>query len=231
MSSKIAQLCDHLATEPDFQLAVQHIALNACYSGKVSRVYIGSFYRDLELEYFASFGFETKNALLDSYQRHFAPKLLKNAIQLKDVDVLPHDNQYHSQFLDSVGLSEEAIWKTTISMPLFPGYFGVISTQEESTTVLEDLEYYQNLRSVINLIITLRNDRNKRTRTAVMAHERGTRSLHLTERQDLILAMIKNQMTNKAMAIRMGYSESLIRQESMAIYKKLGILGRKEIVK
>lgn len=53
----------------------------------------------------------------------------------------------------------------------------------------------------------------------------------LTERQELILSMIKSGMTNSAIANRMGYSESLIRQETMSIYQKLGVDGRREIIK
>jgi DNA-binding NarL/FixJ family response regulator len=53
----------------------------------------------------------------------------------------------------------------------------------------------------------------------------------LTERQELILSMIKSGMTNNAIANRMGYSESLIRQETMSIYQKLGVDGRREIIK
>lgn len=51
----------------------------------------------------------------------------------------------------------------------------------------------------------------------------------LSERQELILEMMKSGMTNNAIADRLGYSESLIRQETMAIYLKLGINGRREI--
>ena len=51
----------------------------------------------------------------------------------------------------------------------------------------------------------------------------------LTERQEIILLMIKEGLTNISIAERMGYSESLIRQETMVIYQKLGIDGRKEI--
>lgn len=53
----------------------------------------------------------------------------------------------------------------------------------------------------------------------------------LSERQELILEMIKDGMTNSSIANRMGYSESLIRQESMAIYQKLGVDGRRDLVR
>jgi len=53
----------------------------------------------------------------------------------------------------------------------------------------------------------------------------------LSEQQELILEMIKDGMTNSSIANRMGYSESLIRQESMAIYQKLGVDGRRDLVR
>jgi DNA-binding NarL/FixJ family response regulator len=53
----------------------------------------------------------------------------------------------------------------------------------------------------------------------------------LTERQSLILDLIKEGKTNIAIADRLGYSESLIRQETMVIYQKLGVDGRREITR
>ena len=51
----------------------------------------------------------------------------------------------------------------------------------------------------------------------------------LTERQVTIFEQIKLSKTNMQIALALGYSESLIRQETMTIYKKLGVSGRKEI--
>ena len=51
----------------------------------------------------------------------------------------------------------------------------------------------------------------------------------LTARQETIFEQIKLAKTNMQIALALGYSESLIRQETMTIYKKLGVSGRKEI--
>ena len=45
----------------------------------------------------------------------------------------------------------------------------------------------------------------------------------------MILEMIQAGDTNLTIALRMGYSESLIRQESVLIYRKLGIKGRVDL--
>ena len=52
---------------------------------------------------------------------------------------------------------------------------------------------------------------------------------NLTKRQEEILRHVNAGMTNIQIALVLGYSESLIRQETITIYKKLGISGRKEI--
>jgi DNA-binding NarL/FixJ family response regulator len=51
----------------------------------------------------------------------------------------------------------------------------------------------------------------------------------LTERQKDILALIKKGMTNDEIAIEIGYSSSLVKQESMLIFSKLGISGRRDL--
>ena len=51
----------------------------------------------------------------------------------------------------------------------------------------------------------------------------------LTSRQRVIVKMIEEGKTNSQIALSIGYSESLIRQETIIIYKKLGISGRKEL--
>lgn len=56
---------------------------------------------------------------------------------------------------------------------------------------------------------------------------RGDRAL--THRQDVILEALKRGKTNKEIAEDLDFSESLIRQETVQIYRKLGITGRKQL--
>ena len=51
---------------------------------------------------------------------------------------------------------------------------------------------------------------------------------HLTERQEVILRLIAEGRTNGDIAEVLGYSESLIRQETIRIYAFLGCNGRQE---
>ena len=52
----------------------------------------------------------------------------------------------------------------------------------------------------------------------------------LTKRQLIILQMISMKFTNRRIAIRLGYSESTVRQDTMAIFAYLKVDNRKEAV-
>jgi DNA-binding CsgD family transcriptional regulator len=52
----------------------------------------------------------------------------------------------------------------------------------------------------------------------------------LTSRQLAIVEGMKHGHTNATIALDIGYSESLIRQETIDIFKKLGVSGRKELL-
>jgi DNA-binding CsgD family transcriptional regulator len=52
----------------------------------------------------------------------------------------------------------------------------------------------------------------------------------LTERQKLIFQLIEKGMTNPQIAKEIGFSESLVRHETILIYSILGISGRKEVI-
>ena len=52
----------------------------------------------------------------------------------------------------------------------------------------------------------------------------------LTQRQEVICSFLEKGFTNPQIAEEIGYSESLIRQETIAIYSALQISGRKELI-
>ncbi|MCX6403762.1 MAG: LuxR C-terminal-related transcriptional regulator, partial [Actinobacteria bacterium] len=52
----------------------------------------------------------------------------------------------------------------------------------------------------------------------------------LTDRQSIIAVEMANGSSNREIAAKIGYSESLVRQETIQIYKALQIVGRTELV-
>jgi LuxR family maltose regulon positive regulatory protein len=51
----------------------------------------------------------------------------------------------------------------------------------------------------------------------------------LTPRQEKILDLMRSGLTNEDIAQKIGYSSSLVKQETMLIFSKLGVSGRKDL--
>lgn len=86
---------------------------------------------------------------------------------------------------------------------------------------------------LIAICALLALDRHKSAAQVVAAtaiHQVVAGKLNLTTRQNTILEGIRLGHTNSTIALDIGYSESLIRQETMDIFKKLGVSGRKALI-
>jgi DNA-binding CsgD family transcriptional regulator len=58
----------------------------------------------------------------------------------------------------------------------------------------------------------------------------GYQNIELSERQKIIHSLMSQGFTNAQIAAEVGYSESLVRQETIQIFRVLGVSGRKEII-
>ena len=86
---------------------------------------------------------------------------------------------------------------------------------------------------LIAICALLALDRHKSSAQIIAAtaiHQVVAGKLNLTTRQNTILEGIRLGHTNSTIALDIGYSESLIRQETMDIFKKLGVSGRKALI-
>ena len=54
---------------------------------------------------------------------------------------------------------------------------------------------------------------------------------NLSDRQLRILGLMAKGLTNSQISKRVGFSESTVRQETMAIYRYFGVGGRREAVR
>lgn len=220
---RLSNIADYLTYEKSLDNAIQFVAMNVCSSGRVAQIYLARLHNDFSFTHISSFGFGNRNNanLRDFDRAEF--DLMSKAIHSKEVII-------RSNFVGAEQLTPgEFIWKTSIHIPLLPNFAASINTQIAISDSQENRNYFMALRSVLNLYLqnwdARENDYAQRSRKT-KASKVGS---NLTERQELILSMIKAGMTNNSIAARMGYSESLIRQESMAIYQKLGINGRREL--
>jgi DNA-binding CsgD family transcriptional regulator len=130
-----------------------------------------------------------------------------------------------------IGEMEEVTydWASVLALPMLP--FGVALAVLGSTPTWDDeLELYLRL---VGSLVALHLIR-ARSLKEIPEFRRGKTSkpsgIELSSRQKIILEMLSKGATNSEIALEIGYSESLIRQETIEIYRTLGVSGRKELI-
>lgn len=120
---------------------------------------------------------------------------------------------------------EDFDWKSCIAVPIVPYgvYFLVLQSKPK-----KDAEFEDFLRAVGHLLsLSLR----QRTRIQNLQIPAATSPTTLSPRQKLVMSLLAKGFTNAQIAQEIGYSESLVRQETIAIYAALKVSGRKELIR
>jgi DNA-binding NarL/FixJ family response regulator len=95
-----------------------------------------------------------------------------------------------------------------------------------------DQEFEAFLRTIGTLIMLHHSKQQVRVQSFEQKSKQKRESKHgaLTTRQLLIRRLIEKGHTNAEIADQIGYSDSLVRHETMEIYAVLNVSGRKELL-
>jgi DNA-binding CsgD family transcriptional regulator len=229
----IAQLrliADEFSKAESIETAIQGLALHACFSGNTSRVFLGRFSHNLALKHVVSFGFDTEIKASQQYRDFVSSELIPLSISKKEISIKDHDKTYFQSFENYTGLSDSPVWQSTVLMPLVPNFVLVLSVQVKLEAIPATIDYFNAIFAIFNLFLRSHESEIGLGGGVITKLRKQSSMAELTERQSLILKMIQTGDTNQMIAVRMGYSESLIRQETINIYRKLGISGRRDLI-
>lgn len=96
------------------------------------------------------------------------------------------------------------------------------------TGSFEKLKEYSGYFECVRLVLALWRSKIDLRKNNLLTRDKY-QTTALTQRQNTIVEMIREGRTNISIASILGYSESLIRQETIIIYRKLGVSGRKQL--
>lgn len=226
---RLSNIANYLTFERNIDNAMQFVGMNMCTSGRMAQIYLGRLQNDLSLVHLSSFGFS--ETFLAQHQRFDLEAIeeLLISVQTRELVIKPLNSKLQDSEFSAKDLPKEHDWKYSIYVPLLPNFAALISVQHQISNNEEHRNYFATLGSILNLYLQTWSALEMSTATRANKTKLPFPGEKLTERQEIILELIKEGMTNNSIASRMGYSESLIRQETMVIYQKLGIDGRKEI--
>ena len=214
---KLLIITQFLATKPTLAHLATFISLHHCPSGELSSVYFAKIKNGKSLFVEAAHGFQEDAFVQTGVEfaleatRPSGRSIIENQILFDEVN-----EEYDIKYPAYPG-NITYPWRTKVSMPINSNYFLQISRYVPFGD--RDIPFYKNIQSLMQIYFGGLGKVSKSI---------GDLSgKPLTERQEDILALIKKGMTNDEIGIEIGYSSSLVKQESMLIFSKLGISGRK----
>ena len=208
-----------LATKPTLDELTSFLSLKHCPSGEVSRVYFAKKLNDQTLRIEASHGFEPENCNVGKVfpleiGRPSGRAILENKI-IVEID----KPEYYVKYPAIRNAPIPYPWISQISIPINNQYF--MQCGRYAPMIEGDELFYQNLQSLMQIYFT---------RIGKVSLEIGDLfGKPLTARQERILELMRESLTNEDIATKIGYSASLVKQETMLIFSKLGISGRKDL--
>ena len=140
--------------------------------------------------------------------------------------VWAHVSTVKEEFPDFVHFDRFSSWESMVVIPvtLARAYgFSFATDLRQLDGINQYLEAVASLLKVYESALELKNTLGSRS------YIDASEVQPLTQRQTTILESLKNGMTNKEIAELIGYSESLVRHETMIIYKKLRVEGRHQL--
>lgn len=151
---------------------------------------------------------------------------ITDAIRLQDIVKVSNDEAYLAKYplMKVVNFSQP--WNTLIALPCNPmnGFAITFSAKLEVTELLKVFLY--SIASLLGLYTS--RLRNTLLEIAQEANDEIEQPFNrLSDRQLVIAQMLEQGFSNAHIGLKLGYSESLIRQETVTIYRKLQVSGKK----
>lgn len=222
--TRVQQLSDFVFKQPIKEQLVVYLSEHACPLGEIAGVNAISIHEDVDVVCTHADGFERNEDFIGlripltmDTPATLAMRQLKvlsgpwtELLRQHPNFPMPIYKQYESGVVIPVGLR----------------HCYVLSFQHDISSIFGFDEYISCIRSLLEYFENTHSD----SATRSVLKKENTQSDKLTDRQEVIVDRIRNGKTNVAIAVELGYSESLIRKETIIIYRKLGVDGRRELV-
>ena len=212
-----------MASDPLRSQVISFLSRKLCPSGEPAAVAFGQLSRDGRLHVIAHEGFA-----------HFDPSTLSDlhidsgraaTTALRTSRLTVFNQTEIRPLMTDLPKDLQSYWNSAVAMPIGLHAIYFINFRTDVTLLREFEEFLHFISSLLTSFEWALHGKSGK-RVDPWFNEESER---LSIREEKILELIRSGLTNAEIAHEIGYSESLIRQETVAIYRKLGVSGRKEI--
>jgi DNA-binding CsgD family transcriptional regulator len=226
-TKKILAFSDFLARPPkSYNEIAQFLAMNTFSEEEFSCIYIGELVETGFVCPIAGFGFDSKT--YDNF-----PDIpihgkypLTETIRSNTTNIFHNNQPYKTKYPLMQNLQFPDDWKSGITIPVYPiGGMALCSSKDLELTESMNV-FYIAIGSLLGLYAS-RLPKTLIEEAIILKTKIDLPQVPLTDRQIVISGMLERGFNNAHIAREIGYSESLVRQETVAIYRKLEVSGRK----
>jgi len=225
-SQKILAFSDFLARPPkSYHEIAQFLVMNTFNNENCLAIFIGELIETGVVCPLGGFGWEanTFDSFPDLPIQSNVP--ITDAIRTNEIIVLKNDASLGSTYPIKWPSQTSMEWVSGVAIPVYPiGGMAFYSSRE-----IELTESMKVFFIAIGSLLGLYASRIPKALVEVAISAKQKMDLPpvpLSDRQLVIAGLLERGYNNSQIGIEIGYSESLIRQETVAIYRKLKVSGR-----
>ena len=212
------------------------LATRVCPEGELAKVYLAKLDQDGLFRGLASFGY-ARESKIHEYKVGLVRSVPMPDAYLRSEVVVFNKDELAIRYPEFKTVDERSPWESMAITPtLGMGLVFVFRLQVPLAAGVSIQLYFEAIAYLLSFYRKECNQQifeqltpSKLAATNSANNDEELRNRPLTKRQRTILALIKEGLTNSQIANEIGYSESLVRQESILIYSKMGIRGRVDL--
>jgi len=226
-AKKILAFSDFLARPPrSYNEIAQFLVMNTFSEENFLSVYIGELTETGVVCVLGGFGWDAvEYASFEDLP--IQTKLpITDAIRANEVLILKNDEELRNEYPEMAKVNTSVEWHSGVVIPVYPiGGMALYSTKE--ITLSESMEvFFVAIGSLLGLYAS-RLPSSLAAAAVNVKQKIDLPQVPLTDRQFVIAGLLEQGYNNAQIAEEISYSESLIRQETVSIYRKLHVTGRK----
>jgi len=228
-SQKILAFSDFLAREPkSYNEIAQFLAMNTFVEEQAQCIYIGELIETGVVCTLGGFGWTSTeySSFIDLPIQSSYP--ITESIRKNQVLIAKNDEAFKTTYPLMSEFPVRDTWVSGIAIPAYPiGGIALFSALD-----LEPSESVHVFYVAIGSLLGLYASRLPKALVAValtVKEKIDLPQVPLSDRQLVIAGLLERGFNNAQIGLEIGYSESLIRQETVAIYRKLQVTGRKAL--
>lgn len=223
--SKIQVIADFLAKSPQPEQAIDFLSAHISPYEEVTVAYRGRVDHDGMIRCEQLHGFSKHELMSQTAMGISEARPISQAARSQSL-VWAHADNVYEEFKDFYYFDSMTPWVCMMSIPIGLSRVYAFSFPSDLTKLSGIMTYFEAIQSLLRVY-----ESSLEIRTLSSARELIDNSelQPLTQRQEKILELLRAGKTNKSIASLIGYSESLVRHETMIIYKKLRVEGRHEL--